>query len=356
MQRHGRQRRSLASFFGVSLLLHLQIILIAIVVISTHPEGCRPPDDFALSPVEVSLVPEVTDSKREQEVRRKEIEEEQKRERDREGQVVDLPRPRDERSPDEAKYLSEYDSSVERETKATGRRSRSGRAVPRPARPGARSASPSDKPQRREPPARLAMRTKPRVPKSRLAPSLDGDEAAAPEPARPSQPKRRGRQSKRLAPGALHPTPEELREAIGGGTIDALMGVEEGAETLLNSRRWRFASFFNRVKRQVAQNWHPDREYRRRDPQGNVYGFKDRLTILRVKLNPRGGLEGMHLEKPSGLGFLDDEAMNAFRLAQPFPNPPRGLVDAESGMISFRFGFLFEISRRPNFRILRFRN
>ena len=51
--------------------------------------------------------------------------------------------------------------------------------------------------------------------------------------------------------------------------------------------------------------------------------------------------------------FLDDEAVTAFRDAQPFPNPPPGLVDPDSKLITFRFGFYFEISGAPTFRVFR---
>ena len=59
--------------------------------------------------------------------------------------------------------------------------------------------------------------------------------------------------------------------------------------------------------------------------------------------------------RPSGLDFMDEEAKRAFREAQPFPNPPRQLL-GESGQISFRFGFLFELSSTPSFRLFRYSN
>jgi TonB family protein len=141
---------------------------------------------------------------------------------------------------------------------------------------------------------------------------------------------------------ALMPSPAQLARAIGSGTQDALKDIEDGPETALNSKQWRFASFFNRVKHQVQEHWHPDEVYRRRDPSGAIYGRTSRLTIVRVHLKPDGQLANIALEQPSGLEFLDDEALQAFRAAQPFPNPPRQLVN--DGVISFSFGFLFEIS------------
>lgn len=377
-RRRPRGRHLVATCLGVSLLLHLQAILVAVAVLSMNPDGCRVAPDLPIAPFEVALVDPSEADRKAQEIK-EELEREDKRveEEDRRatGQVVEIPRPVEEKRPKEAEYLSEYDSTVTRQTKAPPSPKSPGRralAMTSPGRPAPRAPEPpSPEPRKDEPPkprerqpTKLAMRSPARrateqpSPPARLSPSEDGKEARQEEPA--AAEKRQSAQRRDLPtlppPGSLRLSDKELAEAVGGLVNDALQDVDDGDETLLNSKRWRFASFFNRVKRQVAQNWHPDRAYRRRDPSGNVYGFKDRLTILRVRLSPRGELEDMHVEQPSGLGFLDDEALNAFRLAEPFPNPPRGLVDEKTGKISFRFGFLFELSRRSNFRILRFSN
>ena len=148
------------------------------------------------------------------------------------------------------------------------------------------------------------------------------------------------------------PSEEQLARAIGGGTQDALRDVDDGDETALNSKRWRFASFFNRVKRQVAEHWHPDEVYRQRDPTGAVYGRRNRYTELRIQLKPDGRLSKVALASPSGLEFLDDEAIEAFKEAEPFPNPPRQLI--ENGHINFGFGFLFDLNGPPQMRWFRY--
>ncbi|MBM4387786.1 MAG: energy transducer TonB, partial [Deltaproteobacteria bacterium] len=81
----------------------------------------------------------------------------------------------------------------------------------------------------------------------------------------------------------------------------------------------------------------------KKDPYGKIYGFKDRLTILRVTIDSDGNLKRLETVKECGLDFLDIEAVKAFKEAQPFHNPPKGLLD-EHGLITFNFGFLFEIS------------
>jgi TonB family protein len=85
-----------------------------------------------------------------------------------------------------------------------------------------------------------------------------------------------------------------------------------------------------------------------------VYGFKSRVTEVRVSLSPKGDLTKISVTIPSGVTELDEEAMRAFRAAAPFPNPPEGLVSASSGLITFEFAFHFEIgSPSTSWRMIR---
>lgn len=150
----------------------------------------------------------------------------------------------------------------------------------------------------------------------------------------------------------LKPTQEMLERAVGGGSVDHLEDVENGDETSLSAKRWVYASFFNRLKRQVAQNWDPASVWRRNDPNGTVNGFKTRITEVRVSLAANGSLAKVVVTNPSGVSELDDEAVRAFQSAAPFPNPPDGLV--KEGLITFAFAFYFEIGQpRSSWRVVR---
>ena len=126
-------------------------------------------------------------------------------------------------------------------------------------------------------------------------------------------------------------------------STDHLPDVERGKHTVLNANSYKYADFFHGVKRAVERQWRPSDVYLRRDPTGQVYGVKDRYTVLRIVLDRTGALESVIITRPSGLDFMDEEAKRAFREAAPFPNPPLGLVDPD-GMIRFEFGFFFEIT------------
>ena len=153
----------------------------------------------------------------------------------------------------------------------------------------------------------------------------------------------------------LRPSVETLTRTVGGGSVDKLDGAESAEFTALNSKKWKYASFFNRMKRRVSQHWHPDKVYARRDPTGKVYGVKDRVTLLRVSLKPNGSVANIIVARRSDIRFLDDEAIRAFKEAGPFPNPPGALVEAD-GLITFSFGFHFHIGGRSGaFKIFRSR-
>jgi TonB family protein len=145
------------------------------------------------------------------------------------------------------------------------------------------------------------------------------------------------------------PTSEQLGRVIGGSTPDYTPDVDEGEETALNSKKWRFATFFNRVKKQVSEHWHPEEAYRRRDPTGVIYGHQNRYTELRIQLKADGHLANVGVGLPCGLEFLDDEAITAFKEAQPFPNPPHQLIERD-GLITFHFGFLYDLNGPPQMR------
>ena len=300
------------------------------------------------------------------------------------AQVVEVTRPETEKVPDKARYLSEYDTSVEKQTVARGSTEKMvERPAPREMPPtGATSPDEPEPPDSKQEasksttegpgqgpgeqaPSKLSMRgpgdpaeappADPRKPGDLEGQELATTDGIAPQKgeagrtARATETEPRGGPTEKPGGGGapktpnLRPTEELLERAVGGGSVDHLEDAEQGDFTALNSRKWKYATFFNRMKRQVAQNWHPDQVYLRRDPSGNIYGTRDRLTILSVSLRPDGGLAKVYVAKQSGVDFLDDEAVRAFREAQPFPNPPAGLVDARSNLITFSFGFHFGI-------------
>ncbi|MEL6548212.1 MAG: TonB family protein, partial [Myxococcota bacterium] len=144
----------------------------------------------------------------------------------------------------------------------------------------------------------------------------------------------------------LIPTIGQLAKIVGAPMNDDVRGIDEGDGTFLNTREFKYASFFNRMKRGIAQHWNPSPEVRRRDPTGQIYGRTRRTTVLEITLDSDGAVEDIEVQRSSGLDFLDQVAVTAMRAAQPFPNPPKGMMD-ENGNIVFGFGFTLDFNAGP---------
>ena len=126
------------------------------------------------------------------------------------------------------------------------------------------------------------------------------------------------------------------------GNIDDLADMDQGRGTFLNTRAFKHAWFFNRLKEEIYEHWDVVGVYRRYDPYGRVYGVRDRVTVLRIELKTDGSLRDVYVLKNSGASFLDDVAVQAVRQAQPFPNPPGGLAD-DDGVIRITYRFTLDI-------------
>jgi TonB family protein len=353
-----QRRRRLGPATLVALLIHLQLgVMLGLLAYWKAPRNRDLSLDDAIAVTTLSddasraLAADLDREEAERELRQadeqKKKEDEEKPNPDR--QVVDIPTPRNQSPPKEARYAAEQDSTVEKETHHKG--------APEHKTP------PPQPPQ----PTLLAMR-EPSPPTPAQRKGAMGAPGAEPQPSgqdpqteslpRPATPGAPGAPPTRPAPPqavSLMPSQQTLSRALGGGgTSDYLPDIDEGDDTALNAKKWKFASFFNRVKEQIRQHWHAAQEYAKRDPTGSLYGGKVRFTVLIVRLMPDGSLADVSLERPSGVDFLDDVAVEAVKEAQPFPNPPQQLVDRAAGKISFRFGFVVDVEGETRLKVYRY--
>ena len=214
-------------------------------------------------------------------------------------QLVSIEKPQMEERPKEADYSSEWDQKVERETRSS---KVSSKPHPAPASEQRTASNPPVEPQREFKKVQgIGQRTS--VPKVNLMPSW-----------------------------------QELAQYSGSAFNDHLEDVEEDAQTRLNTFEWKHASFFNRMKESISEQWSPDREVRIHDPEGILLGRKDRYTLVEVFIDPKGNLVDVNIKKSSGVFYLDDEAVRALKAAAPFPSPPH-MIFKEKSTFSFSFGF-----------------
>lgn len=126
---------------------------------------------------------------------------------------------------------------------------------------------------------------------------------------------------------------------------DYLKDVEVGLETVLNTREFKYYSYYNRIRKQLSQHW----EGRVREKLTKLFKEgrapaatnQDRITKLMIVLNDRGTLVRVQVLNDSGIRDLDDAAIEAFRAAAPFPNPPKGIIEGD-GTVKIRWDFVLE--------------
>lgn len=125
---------------------------------------------------------------------------------------------------------------------------------------------------------------------------------------------------------------------------DYLKDIQQGLETQLNTKEYKYYGYYSRIRKQLSHYWEPKvREklsvmFR----QGrSIATATDRITKLLIILNPAGTLVNVQMLSESGVQDLDEAAIEAFRSAAPFPNPPKGIVDPD-GTVKIRWDFILE--------------
>jgi TonB family protein len=142
---------------------------------------------------------------------------------------------------------------------------------------------------------------------------------------------------------------EALSRLAGGPNMDGYAEAEEGDVTALNTREFKYATFFNQVRREIGADWYPRvrAAVRERDPEFKHFFYKERTVVVGVTLDRAGHVTDLSVLQSSNVDFFDRVAMTSVRQAQPFPNPPGGLFGSEqTTRVPFVFT-LYPADRRP---------
>jgi TonB family protein len=145
------------------------------------------------------------------------------------------------------------------------------------------------------------------------------------------------------------PDPTAEQKATGDGnevsrTDDHLKDIPTGMQTMLSTREFVYYSYYNRIKDKLRQYWEPKikEKFEKTIREGRQIASEgDKITKVVIILNEKGTLIGVQILSASGVVDLDDAAVEAFRAAAPFPNPPKGIVE-EDGTIKIRWDFVLE--------------
>ncbi len=130
------------------------------------------------------------------------------------------------------------------------------------------------------------------------------------------------------------------------------MDLEIGSFTALNTDRHLYYTFFARINEMIRFRWEsavrstidgtpPDRY--KYNPLG-VW-----TTHVEVVLNQDGVVKDVVLMKPSGFRGFDQAAQYSFWDSRAFFNPPREMVDKESGEIRLKYSF--QVNYRPKIHV-----
>jgi TonB family protein len=261
-------------------------------------------------------------------------------EREPSGRVVELSpeQKASERPPDGARFLSDRNTRVEKET-VSRHAGNFPRIAPRP-EPGSDEAPPpvgggqrrAGAPERPAPGREGAAG-------ERVATARPSGELRLPELGEGGEGGRERGERGRAADLSL--SSEALQRIAGGPSMDGVgEGIEEGDATWLNSREFKYATFMNRMRSEIGQQWIPrvrDAQ-RQRDPDGSLFFYKERTVVLGLTLDTDGNVKDLSVLESSSVEFFDRVAVTSVRAAQPFPNPPHGMFRSEAQVrIPFSF-------------------
>jgi len=212
-----------------------------------------------------------------------------------------------------------------------------------PALPPGPPARPSPPPAPKTPPAKPA----PKVEAARPAPKAE-PAPPAPKPATPSAPPQVAQAAPPVEPEGTKRAPAAPREQAkpeppagepkvvlskpaidlppslqggtgggrpggGGGLLGGRGGIE-GEPVPLDTRDPRYTDYFEQIRRRIKENWIYPHEAGDRGIGGQL--------VIEFAIRKDGWLQFVDLKRSSGVPILDQYALNALKLAQPFPPIP----------------------------------
>jgi protein TonB len=100
----------------------------------------------------------------------------------------------------------------------------------------------------------------------------------------------------------------------GGGMQGGGRGGVEGQPIPLDTPEPKYQDYFNKVRERIKANWVYPRQAGERNIEGEL--------VIEFHIAKDGRLEFIELRDSSGTRILDDAALTAVKLAQPFPPVP----------------------------------
>lgn len=209
-------------------------------------------------------------------------------------QIADIAPPKEEKVPNRARFVGDYDSAVKEETVAPTRKTGGGT------------------PKQESPP------TLEKTLKEKLVPKR-GDSMAMKVPEK---------KEKKPEPPAEKKSPGSDGDYFNGGASeDYFPDYKLGGHTYLNVLKHPKVGYFVRLKKAFRTTFNPVPALR-----GSLtrvsHGQID--VVLAVTVDRMGKLAGLQVIRSSGIPSYDQEAVRTIRDSAPFSTPPSDLLDGES--------------------------
>lgn len=122
---------------------------------------------------------------------------------------------------------------------------------------------------------------------------------------------------------------------------DYVEDVPLGDVTNLNTVEYKYYGFYHRIKQKLEQYW--GNSLRKKAEalykQGRrIPASENRITSLTITMDKMGNIVDIMINSTSGVRELDDAAIESFKQAGPFPNPPKGMM--RDGLAQIEWGFV----------------
>ncbi len=119
---------------------------------------------------------------------------------------------------------------------------------------------------------------------------------------------------------------------------------DKGLVTLVNTKAFKYYAYCKRIKDKIQGLWEPQIKAKILKNMGKdrfmaSLADEEKTTKAIIILDAQGALLGVQVIGTSGIEDMDSTAVDAFRAAAPFPNPPLGIIDPD-GKIRIRWDFV----------------
>jgi len=300
---HDEEHPSLLWPVGISVLLHIVLLLLFILV----PAYMPPPE----KPVFIEAWPTTP-----AEVEQKLAEQKQKM------RIADISEPEVQERPKTAKFVGMYDSTVPQE------RVGDGKVKPRGTKTkGDRKSKAKKKQAKAKTEVKKKTKSESRT-KDKLY-NFDDKMFAMNDPAPPAD--------KPITPTMPSQTPRGSISIGDSSSGDFFPDIKRGNHTYLNVLRYPGVSYFVRMKRAFRTTFDPVPALRAYFSANHVArGSVD--VVLAVSVNEQGNLAELFILRSSGIPSYDREALRTVRASSPFARPPEKFL-ADDGALRMMWTF-----------------